>query len=300
MNHHIQDKNISILAKNIIFLQETEKLISIFNKEEIDIMLIKGIAFLEIGYSDLSKRPLEDIDLLILPETLPKVKEILYKNGYKLLSTGEWTFYKENPFIILDIHTDIFYLTPKEFRKLWKNSPYYVVLDKYKTKIMNPIDSIIYSIFHQLIHHGFLRDYWIEDIYNIIQKHKSPDFFKKLEEKIKEYRFSSFFYIFFSKLNRIYPGIIPLDFISSLKSSTFLHKCLLKTKTYNVGHILRFLSLRWGRKIKFMYDTLFPTLDFLKRRYPAFAWLGLFLIFLRPFFLIIEIFKLSLQALIKI
>ncbi len=68
--------------RNVIFLEERDRLLKFFKKGQIPVMVLKGAFLLENVYSDLGMRPMGDIDILVKKEDLLCVHNTLVQLGY--------------------------------------------------------------------------------------------------------------------------------------------------------------------------------------------------------------------------
>ncbi len=71
------------LAKGIIFQEEISRLLLIFQREEMPVVLLKGAALLGSVYGDIALRPMGDLDILVRPEHLERAEAIALKQGYQ-------------------------------------------------------------------------------------------------------------------------------------------------------------------------------------------------------------------------
>ncbi|MDI6839429.1 MAG: nucleotidyltransferase family protein [bacterium] len=74
------------LTRNILMYKELEQVLKMLNKNNIKVILLKGIALAELVYKNLALRPMSDVDLLVKKEKLPQIDEKMRAFGY---STNE-------------------------------------------------------------------------------------------------------------------------------------------------------------------------------------------------------------------
>ncbi len=120
---------------NLFFTQELLKLLQLFEAHHIPVLPYKGPALAVALYGNLSLRPFCDLDLLIHPQDLMRVKPLLVAQGYDTLavddaqeaanlwSDSERDFVRQDGKVVLDVHWRI---TPRFFpfelpvEKLWE------------------------------------------------------------------------------------------------------------------------------------------------------------------------------------
>jgi hypothetical protein len=75
----------SNLARNMVFQDELSHLLTLFHKEGIPVIILKGAALLGNIYNDISLRPMSDLDILVRPEHIDRVEKIALCRGYSYL-----------------------------------------------------------------------------------------------------------------------------------------------------------------------------------------------------------------------
>lgn len=264
--------NKNILARNIVLLEELEKILKKFNEENIEVILMKGCSLLGRVYSNLDEREMEDIDLLIQKKDSSKIKSILQELGYQFIPGGDWTFvrkYSENfPPVILDLQEKIWYI--RDTKKIRENT-LTVEIAGIKTKVLSPEEEIIFLAAHRIVHHGKLDKICLQDIEKVISHDQERICWEKTVRKIENYGLNAPVYLIFSKIENI-----PYWVKKAIKPKSALgglFPWLLKLFSYsqeneNIGHFLRPLTFPTiDGKIRFLFDFFFPGKDFLIRRY---------------------------------
>jgi hypothetical protein len=96
-------------ASNLAKLNQTSKVLQAFQEATILAIPLKGIALIESLYPNPAIRPMADVDLLIKPEDMDRVKGILEGLGYRWISSyrGSHNFIDEEGrwSLSLDLHT---------------------------------------------------------------------------------------------------------------------------------------------------------------------------------------------------
>ncbi|MEE9189432.1 MAG: nucleotidyltransferase family protein [Candidatus Neomarinimicrobiota bacterium] len=88
--------------KNQMLLYQVQHLLSVFDKAEINILLMKGMAHSLLYYKDLGVRPMHDFDVLIPIKHVPYAMNYLVKNGWKPV---------ERPYLATTIPSDNYFRT---------------------------------------------------------------------------------------------------------------------------------------------------------------------------------------------
>lgn len=224
--------------KNQLVFNSLKKIISVFNKENISMILLKGVPILENVYKDRGARYLGDADILIDKKYIKKSIEIMNKN--------DWSYYDPSPFyknrfidlsknrvdkeitfinkngVELDIHWDLFPFIleknkdhPMNYDEILKFATE-CELDGFKYKMPCVEDMIIHIILHgvERNNHSTLR--WVVDVVTIIKnKNIKWDF---LIERIKLFECEVELFIAFSFILNNFDIKIPNSFVEKLNN----------------------------------------------------------------------------------
>jgi len=170
-------------CRNQILLFKLKRLLSLFEKEKIPTLLLKGIPLSLLFYEDWGLRPMDDVDLLV---PLPKAEEAIH-----LLQKEGWTAqYEISPRkIILNMHGEVFTdpqkveadlhwhvlhygLSKKADRSFWEGAiP--ILLDSQKTLTLNPTDHFLHLAAHGALGGGATPPIrWLADTTILLRKER--------------------------------------------------------------------------------------------------------------------------------
>ncbi len=288
MNRVLLKRNI---ARNLLIYRQLKEILDRFYAADIETILLKGAAFAETVYPHIGLREMEDIDILIRKEDIYRASKVLKNIGYKALKSGEDAFFREGEAAVLDIHTDLWYITgeveiyrrkrncseighngiDRGFEDLWSRAKE-IVIEDIRVKILSPEDSLIYIIAHAGILHGEFNETAKRDIRLILEKYRDINW-RFIIEMI--YRYNLLIpsrYIFSVLDNR---GIIPsgvMDMLGQERvsfSKEYIYRSILHMNHFeDKGHILRILFIRGDTNfLKYLIDFLFPSREFIEQRY---------------------------------
>ncbi|MFH1367756.1 MAG: nucleotidyltransferase family protein [Elusimicrobiota bacterium] len=259
----------SILARNILIHGQFGEIAKKLSEENLPVILLKGIALIEAMPEYMNGRVMQDIDLMFRPQDMGKARGILSGLGYKPAPDDPWSFIREGGQAYVDIIDGLWYLDRDENAELWKASADYALSGN--VFHLPPDEFYIHVLTHAAAHHGQKEDKWLTDLELIGKKWKLRET-EIFEGKLKEYGLEKICRTYLKGGKGFYSGIIN----SSLPLK---------------GHVLRFLSLRPGMKIGYLFSSLFPPREFLASRYRAKSGPAvLFFRFLRPFLLAGKLF----------
>ncbi|MFH1776553.1 MAG: nucleotidyltransferase family protein [Candidatus Omnitrophota bacterium] len=88
----LKEDYVNTTTRNLIILQELNRVLGNFTDKRISVIVLKGAALLENVYQDIGLRNLADIDLLIRKEQLPGIIQTLEQLGYT--TPFNWVDYK--------------------------------------------------------------------------------------------------------------------------------------------------------------------------------------------------------------
>ncbi len=155
------------------------------------LVILKGMALLPLLYGDAALRPLQDIDLLVRPEDLPCVAQLLEELGYEQMPLWDEHFATQ-----VDHHL-IFHLrrgegvslTVEVHRQpisghravhtafgawLWAHTePFALGPTAFPhVHVPTPTAHLLYLVFHQMVQHGLAstRLIWLYDVHLLVQR----------------------------------------------------------------------------------------------------------------------------------
>lgn len=178
--------------KNQLLLNDLKALVSIFNKEGIDTIVLKGAALALQFYSSFGLRPMADLDVLVKREDVPKVLNLLHNSGWKSIvgisyEEREHSFFTRLPIqeCYLDIRAScgLRNQTSREFdlhtfaladsmnqalnTEMWNLSTEIDLGGGIQTKTLCPTDMLLHIIVHGLRPSKAANLRWISDAYQI-------------------------------------------------------------------------------------------------------------------------------------
>jgi len=257
--------------------QEFKNIVSIFNKENIEFVPLKGFALINILYKNPLVRTIKDIDILTKPNYLSKVETIIKKRNYKIILDDfskeyykkhhcEYTYRKND--IILDVHWALSFNRPYEIKipDLWKRTKS-CKIDGINLTILSIENNLIALALHQRRFDKPLYLKSLIDIHLLIEKFKNNIDWNYMKRIAIKNKLKSLFYLIFfiieelfntpipkQVLNKFYPGFIKNKLIHRI-----IRKYLFYSKNYNYNFRKSFYF-----KLNFIwYDTLWDTLSYI-------------------------------------
>ncbi|MBN1380887.1 MAG: nucleotidyltransferase family protein [Deltaproteobacteria bacterium] len=150
-------------ARNMKVYQQILKLVTEFNKHNIDVILLKGTHLAQFVYGNIALRPMSDIDLLVKKADLAKASHILIDQGYSTktkdlgISEAHLPPFRGKNKITIELHFNI-YRWPLTERfaidDLWKQA-HATSLHGINVLTLSPEDLLIHICVHASILHGF-------------------------------------------------------------------------------------------------------------------------------------------------
>lgn len=270
---------------NTLLYDELIKILKLLNKENIEIILLKGAALAVAVYQDIGLRSMSDIDLLIKKDDLYKVINILRQANYAPVTkenvSNEWNyeysmnihFFKQiEPRIEFDLHWNLIrppMFFPIKEENIWEKAKEIKIGDE-KTLILSNEDMILHLCSHYSFHHTFnfgLRS--LCDIAETIRMNGAEINWHNLLTCAIEYKLEHCLYGALSLTKNNTSVKIPSDFFEQLKSNCkrgFVRWIELKTidpKYSNLQKIDTFTRLLLIKntvdKIKFLKLLLLPS-----------------------------------------
>ena len=150
-------------ARNMRLFQKLLQILTIFNRENIPVILLKGAHLAKLVYESPALRPMSDIDLLAKEDDLLKIHHLLIENGFSTLKQDQGAIlrhmapYKKNNFPALEIHYNIAILPNNkriESADLWERAQK-LTPEGVNIMTLSPEDLLLHLCAHTSIQHGF-------------------------------------------------------------------------------------------------------------------------------------------------
>jgi hypothetical protein len=314
----------STVARNTYLYAELEFISEAFRKRGIEVIALKGIALAKTVYEDIGLRSMEDIDLLVKKEDLPRAVKIMSESGYGIYSGNSLEWYLNNhcqiPFvhgeknITVEIHWHVtakYY--PAQIRNVddrvlesWWKKARKVKLGNSTVFVFSAEDTLLYLSIHFLKHRfrsgngaftsmGALMQ--LTDIYQTIKFYKNNINWKALKDKHDAYRLLDFTLCLLGKIvesdNDVFThikreyreGSINNDLVRLMQKRIFFREDTRPVVPGNVIHTIR--KKKITDKISGFFSEIFPPPAVMSNTYSVpVSSLRLYLYYLiRPFIL---------------
>jgi hypothetical protein len=274
-----------------ILTRQLREILDAFNKEKIDVLVLKGPALAWTIYPDFATRPIGDIDLLVKPEQFLQAREVLNRIGYQCqfkrfekfreLSKAEQFIHSTDARkpLEVDLHWYLFH-----YYGIWRNNGVEVFFDRSETVItpaltfetLGKVDTLIYLAIHSFLNHPEgIRLLWIYDLALLAQKLSSPVEWETLLKRTSELK-AHLAVEKALKLAQIWNGLrVPTEYsdFSKWSNSVDAEKAELIYAVNKQGPDIRMkgylATVRSApKKIPFLMKLVFPDPDFMLKAYP--------------------------------
>jgi len=174
-------------SNNIIKYRELEKILKIFKKEKIEVILLKGIYLAKYVYQDIGLRPMSDIDLLVKRKDLERCEKVLRKKDYFFCGhrgskqqcikrkNHDFPYYNKKANCMIELHWKINlehkskgYSNPLMFPTFWNNE--LEIGDNYY--YLSNEDMLVHLIGHITSHEMSIKIIQLVDILLLLSKFK--------------------------------------------------------------------------------------------------------------------------------
>ncbi|MFA5321745.1 MAG: nucleotidyltransferase family protein [Smithella sp.] len=222
--------------KNLLVMDSARNVVSLFNKENIPVILLKGVPLLANAYQNTGARSVGDADILIDPRHVEKAVEIMNADGWEYRYQSPFSknrisnplankYIKEITFINdqniqIDMHWSIFSFSfnenkehPMSYEEVFKHSVD-CNLKGIKCKMPCNEDMLIHVIVHgaEQVFQRTLR--WVLDAATLIKN--TPIDWEFLIKRIKQFDVAVELNVAFSYLVKNYSLPVPESFIKKL------------------------------------------------------------------------------------
>lgn len=260
-----------IASTNRATFNTLRSVLTIFQKQGIECILLKGADLIPRLYGVMGLRPMVDVDMLVREQDLPALDRLLTQLGYRPQIDGNPAYVDPDDTLALDIITNVWYVDAQE--AIWHRA---VQRDfaGIPVKGLGGNDLLIYLTAYNVIHRGYLSASFARDIAFLVEK-GDLDWDFVVDEASRCHLIIPMYHGLVFVLTR-YPGApIPDHVLRRLAPSTVIERlwCLLFEKLVTakpvaeLGHLLLFLTQPGLKKWRWLSDAFFPSRAFLTYRY---------------------------------
>jgi len=285
----LRDIYLNTAKRNLAQLQSLKKLLVQFDEEKIECVTLKGIS-LAIGvYGNIASRPCRDIDLLFHHQDIPKILAITQLMGYQIYGNpispenilqfeNEILLYNPDEQVFLEVHWSLFdspyYQRTLDLIWFWEHC---APVSTANITILSfcPEANLIYLCAHLVLHHRGNELLWMNDISELIYRFQDQIDWNTVIDKVSEFHL-------ILPLRQILPQIasewnthIPENVLQVIRDypltneethvfKSLTNDCLTPGKLFWID--FKYLN-GFGKKINFVIQMLFPSADYMKKRY---------------------------------
>jgi len=168
------------VRNNVRFLHVLNTVLDALDQEGIDIVLLQGMALLNVVYRDVGLRPMSDMDMWVLPKDYQRLADTMVHQGFSRDPLYPSTFRKGQT--VLDVHTHILWADRIKSRahllNLNQDDIFHNAVrtnsDGRKILRLHPQDQFMYLGLHAL-KHNFERLIWLVDLKSLVAEWTPSD-----------------------------------------------------------------------------------------------------------------------------
>lgn len=176
----LADRYHGTVVKNLACQSFLEKLENVLGAEKIKVMALKGASLFHQCYSGVGQRPMQDVDLMVQPEDLPRFERILVSIGFR---QNRWrTELFDGPMLTVDLHVHPLHtdrincrnnLLSGDIASIWqKTLPWRDGFDWIRRP--DDVDNTLLLCLH-LLKHAYSRLIWLEDVFRLLENYSKDD-----------------------------------------------------------------------------------------------------------------------------
>ena len=277
----VQSLYYNTVVFNLKLIHDLGDLLELLNQENVQVVLLQGIALLPKIYEDIGLRPTTDIDLWVMEKDFSSLVRILLNQGYERDKLYPTTFRKGST--ILDLRTHILWADRIKSRELLlsrdqeyiHNDTQIIDFEGHKVRCLNEYDQVLYLMLHGL-KHNLERLIWLADIKLLIEDWQKSDWEALIHRARELGQEKPIYYILFV-LTHLFGFQPPVEINPLLlrKHLNSVEKKLLRQRMAGDSlpvwaPLFLFTSGKpWSTRLRFMFETFFPKAEIMRQIFPA-------------------------------
>jgi hypothetical protein len=205
-------------ASNMLFLHNAERVRQRLEQEGIQVVYLKGAAFLDTLYDDISDRPMCDVDILVKHEDRDRTRTVLEAIGYQrhFPSTRaetnrqayNWAYCGQEPYRhFLEVHTSFCQRQRHavDYEGLWQRVVRYPT-EQREVPTLSPEDTVLAVALHEGKHSFLWGERTSEDLRRVIERWH-PDW-QVIVQRARQWRLTTTAYVVLLRA-QIYGAAVP-------------------------------------------------------------------------------------------
>jgi len=274
-------------ARNTLISRESEHVLQSLEKEEVQVIIFKGLALVDLVYNDIGMRSMADIDILVKRPDLNKLDSVLRAHGYRTqlkindLPRSSFNAQRNSLLYVSDrigavsIHVYWHIVNFLPYKKniafkinmdsIWQDSCI-VMLGQGRIRIFSTHHNIIYLCLHAL-QHSYKPLLLLCDINELVRLEKDRINWDNLTQEAISFGLSKYVYYGLYLTAEILEAQIPQKTLVALRpkkisifEKKFISSVLNREVVFAGGELVYFgMNENLLDKIKFVFNLLFPS-----------------------------------------
>jgi hypothetical protein len=268
------------IRHNLKLIHTLNEILKPLMQMQIQVVLMQGISLLQQVYRDIGLRPMNDIDIWVMPKQHRDLVDCLFNQGFERNAIYPGTFSRGE--VVLDIHTHFLGGDRIHNRELLINIGQEEIfkearpVDSENTAGMrlHSADQFLYLSLHA-VKHNLERLIWLVDIKSLVGSWEVSDWNALFKRAEKLGQMHTLFYMIFI-LRHVFQLKLPSDILSYFESwRPNFFECRVLRRRINGQPISTWSQLllitagkRLPDRISFIRETLFPRAAILRQVFP--------------------------------
>lgn len=275
--------------RNRLLLRELAACLRVFAAARIDLIVLKGAAVAEPLYGDVALRPMVDVDLLIRGRDRATARTLLEGLGYTidrletrlgaLANESEANFRKSGaPHAQVDLHWSLFdsphYQRRIDMDWFWRTAQPATIAGE-PAWVLGPEAQVLHLCGHLMLHHSGGGLLWRNDVVEVLRAEASRLDWHDLLARARRYDLQLPLRSVLIELAEQWSAPIPLDVLAALRGvqpspdEAWLFERLGRPRPSAVRRFWVDIASMpgWADRWRFAAATLFPSPDYMRKRY---------------------------------
>lgn len=226
----LKNDHLVLSMRNVRLYHGLGNLLRLLQEKNIAVIVLKGAYLAEVVYGDVGLRGMNDIDLLVKKDDLPRVDQELLASGFEATDFNRTITEINHHFgyklpgsdIRAEIHWTLMAIEniAKDIDGLWSRSQS-ATIAQVSTRVLSPEDLLLHLCLHMTKHARDMHIRMLCDIGEIVRHDREKLDWSQIDARARQWGIYRAVYVVLRLAEELLESAVPLDWLGSLRPDDF-------------------------------------------------------------------------------